>query len=425
MKVMVIKHLKTVCSILISYIFFINSIAFVEGLDNNGLTLEKFIEYAKNNNEIVKIQLRKIRQYEEKIVQAQGGILPAVSFSYQTYFRDTANNTISGQGTDSRIIVSQPLYYGSRKRETINISKSEKRIRELQLKNTLRKLESDVATAFYQIAQAESDSKNTNETITMMINRKNEINERVRLGKSRESELYVLDSQIAVLRANLQKLQGEYDKAVETLAFLTNLSTSVIKISDVEFEPKYVDSVEQYISTINTRTDVVEVQEAIDAQLRRVRVAKASFSPTLDLNSYWYTARSGSLSNVSWDLYLLFGIPIYQGGILKSRVDEEVAKLEELNELYNMVLRSVKTEVRQPHTSLVSSISQVESFKDAYIKAKKSYDLQLKDYQLGLVNNLDVIQATFTLLDVKTNLDRSILRAKQNKVLLDIAVKDR
>ena len=50
--------------------------------------------------------------------------------------------------------------------------------------------------------------------------------------------------------------------------------------------------------------------------------------------------------------------------------------------------------------------------------------MQVRDYRYGLVNNLDVIQSISSLLDVKLNLDRSIIQVKVNKILLKIATEN-
>ncbi|MDO8734488.1 MAG: TolC family protein [Elusimicrobiota bacterium] len=395
----------------------------VDGQTPQSLTLDDCINSARKNNETVKIQSQKITQSEQKILRASGDILPNLSFLYQKFYKNYAESTVSEEGTDSRFFVAQPLYYGSRKKKTIELSKSDKYIAELQLQDVTRKLDSDVALAFYTLMQFESDLKNTNETVDKMTDRKNELKERVRLGKSRESELYMLESQIALLRSDVQNIFGKYTKSLETLSFLTGISASAVKISDILPEPQSVGPIEKIIESAISRSDIQAANESVAEQYLRVRIAKGEYLPTFDLNSSWYTTRSGSTSGSDWDVYLLLNMPLFQGGRIKSRVNEELSKLQEYKDFLSLTMRKLKTEIRQLHTSLESSVAQVSALKDAYNKAQKSYDLQVEDYRLGLVNNLDVIQATLTLLYVKSNLDRVVLQAKLNKILLDISVR--
>lgn len=385
------------------------------------LTLDDCIDLAKKNNETVKIQLYKITQAGQKILQASGDVWPDLTFIYQKFYKDTEGNTVTGEGTDSKVYVKQPLFYGLRKLKSIELSRSDKYIAELQLKDITRNLVSDVAKAFYTLAQFDSDLKNIDETLEQMAGREKELIARVNIGKSRESELYMFQSQISVLRSKKQKTSGERKKSVESLSFLIGIETSEINISDNVQEPSGAGPVEKIIEETESRSDIQIANENIKMQEIRVKMAKGGRLPTLDLTSDWYISRSGSSSG-NWDLYLLLNLSLFQGGILKAQVNEELSKLQESRKTADLTIREVKTEIHRLHADMESSLEQVSALKKAYEKAKKSYDLQLKDYSVGLVNNLDVIQATLTLLDVKNNLNSAVIQSKLNKVLLNIAV---
>ena len=415
MSVLKIKPAKI---LIIPVLLFFSTMIFSEEQNLKPLALDNCLDLARKNYETVKIQLQKIVQAEHRISQASGAVLPNLSFTFQQYFRDD-----SEEGTDSKFFFEETLYNGSKKRKAIELSKSDKRIAELQFKDITRELDSDVASAFYALAQAESDYRNISETLGIMTGRKTELSERVSLGKSRESELYMLESQIAVLVSNLQKISGDRAKSFEKLSFLIGVDTPSIRILDTAPEPSSPEPVEKIIKNAFSRSDVEAAKETVSGQMLRLKIAKGEYLPTFDLNSSWYLARSGSPTDLKWDVYLMLNAPIYQGGIASARVKEESSKLEESKEFSSLVMRDMETEIRQLCSSLESSLSQVSALKDAYEKAKKSYDLQMKDYRLGLVNNLDVIQATLTLLDVKSSLDRAVLQSKLDKALLDIAVK--
>lgn len=407
---------------LVLILFFISP-GFAAEEKARALTLEDCINAARENNELIKIQTQRIGRSRQKISQASGTVLPDISFAYQSFARDTAGGTLTAGGTDSRFILAQPLFHGLQNIESIKAAVSDKYIEELRLRNTMRGLDSDVAGAFYLLEQAESDLKNTNETLEAMLARKKELSDRVRLGKSRENELYMLDSQIAVLNAGIRKLAGDRDNSLETLSFLIGLPAASIALNDTLPEPGALDPVDNYIEKAASRADILAADESVAAQSHRLNISKGGRLPTLDLTGSWYSSRSSSLS--AWDIYLLLGVPIYQGGILKSKIGEETAVLRELRNTSSLVRQQMRTEIRLLHISLQSSIAQVALLKDAYTKSQKSYELQLMDYRLGIVNNLDVIQAALTLLDVKNNLDKSVLQAKLNQALLDIAVSNR
>jgi outer membrane protein TolC len=351
--------------------------------------------------------------------------MPTLSFNYQSFTRDNAADTLTGSGTDAKLYLIQPLYSGSRTKNTVQLAKTTKHVTELELMNVKRNLYSDITRAFYALAQTDSDMKNLDETIDLMTNRQTELSTRVRLGKSRESEMFMLESQVAVLLSNKQKLSGDRQKSVQTLAFLTGASadaeTGLTIVDDMTEPAGPVTLVQTMIEGANTRSDLQQAADAVTIQNYRVSIINGGLFPTLDLNSSVYSTRSGSASK--WDLYLLLSMPLFQQGITRSRINEEKSRLDEITEYSAFTRRQAETEIKQLHSAYESSLAQSVLLKDAYNKSKKSYNIQLKDYGLGLVNNLDVIQATLTLLDVKSSLDRTILQTKLNKILLDLTIR--
>ncbi|OGS20793.1 MAG: hypothetical protein A2252_12220 [Elusimicrobia bacterium RIFOXYA2_FULL_39_19] len=389
----------------------------------NPLSLEDCIILAEKNNELIQIQIQKIEQAKQVLRQARGALLPEVDFVFVQTLKDTSGSSASGNSTDSKITASQPLFYGFTLKNVVAIAEAQSRVSELELKNVQRALESDTAKAFYALAQAESDLKNTEDTLDKMAEREKVLITRVTIGKSRESELFMLQSQISVLQSNRQKISGVRKKASEQLAFLTGIDAKDIVIADTAMEPSGVDAVESIIDKAQNRSDIKLAEENLRTQEKKIKVAQGLRLPTVDLNGTYYAARSGSMADSKWDTGLSLNMPLYQGGIIKSGISEEKLKLQEYTQALAQSRKRVKTEILQLHSSIESSLAQVSALKSAYSKAQLSYELQLKDYSVGLVNNLDVIQATLTLLDVRNNLNGAIIQSKLNKVLLEIAVK--
>ena len=115
------------------------------------------------------------------------------------------------------------------------------------------------------------------------------------------------------------------------------------------------------------------------------------------------------------------GYAAFPGGIIRSKYNEQLSNLRVSEEKLSQIIREVTTEISKLYQSATSSVKQVTAYKDAYLKAEKSYSMQLKDYKFGLVNNLDVLQAMTSMLDVQRNFDRAIIQTKLNKTLLEIA----
>jgi outer membrane protein len=385
------------------------------------LTLERCFALAQTRSESLRTQSDRQKEAGEHIAQARGALLPGLDFKYSKFFRDTVNDTVAGEGLDTRLEAVQPLFYGFRKIEAVGLAKVEKLREDFQYRVAVRRLYGDVAQIFYAIAEIESDIKNVRETMQLIQSRISELAERVRLGKSRDSEVLMTESQVAALRAQAEKLEGDRSKALETLAFLTGTPPDLLDIADTTPQVTRAEPLEHALAAVRQRSDVLVARQNVAQEESLVRIARGALLPTANLDGSWYTSRSGSLSGVDWDVYLFMNVPLFQGGALRSRVREESLRLSEARQQAELVARQTETEIRQLHHALESSLAQAGAYREAYDKAKRSYQSQMKDYRLGLVNNLDVLQAVTTLLSVKSSSDRSAIQVKLDKMMLGIA----
>lgn len=375
---------------------------------------------AQDKSYEIKIQSEKRMQAEQRLKQSKGGLLPELSYKYSRFYEDTAGGENDSEGADSYFTVSQPLFYGFSKKEAVNLSKNDIKKEEFQSKSVLRTLKAEVIQSFYSVIQAETNIVNIQNTLKIMQDRMQELNERARLGKSRESEMLAVESQIATLVAQQEKTEGERAKNIETLSRLIGVDSSVLKLSDDTPVVEDAGTLEKYLETVKNRSDVEVARQDAIIQNSKVRITEGSMLPTLNLDGSWYTLRNGNSSD--WNVLATLEMPLFQGGILRGKVKEEISRRQELENKISLITRDATAEVKKLYKTLASSINQVTAYKNAFNKSEKSYQFQLRDYKLGLVNNLDVIQAMTLMSDAKLNLDKALIQVKSDKAILDNAV---
>lgn len=385
------------------------------------LTLAQCRRLAEKHNYDLKIQSERKTQAVERLKQARGAVLPNLAYAYDRSLSDRGNGSDLGDNANGRLTLSQPLFYGARLSEGIALMKSGIKREELEFDNIARVLNARVTQGFYALVQVESDITNVRETYTAMGQRLRELRERVRLGKSRESEVLMLEAQIASLRAQEMKLAGDRDAAAETLSLLTGVPAASIAVTDDTPAVDSAENINAYLAAVKHRSDIKVLRQDAETQSHAVNVAKGALLPALSLNGSWYTQRTGSYSPQDWDALFALNVPLFQGGAARGRMNEEVSRLREAEDRASYGELEAATEIRRLYAALIASLEQVRALKDAFEKTEKSYNLQRRDYAYGLVNNLDVIQSMLSLLEIKSSFDRAKIEAKSDKALLDIA----
>jgi outer membrane protein len=277
-----------------------------------------------------------------------------------------------------------------------------------------------VAQNFYDVLTLEQELRNLDEQIDQYRQREKELSDRVRIGRSRPGETLTVQSTISTLRAQIEQRKAELNAAREVLAFLSGLPAST-PLRDTEVMPADPGALDAYLARVALRPDLKAAQQRLAAAQENISVARGAHLPSLDLNANRYLERTGSLENVDWDVQLALTVPLYAGGSVQSRVREAQSQSTQAELSVSQVQRQAEQEIRSLHQSVVLDRSQLAALEMATDAARKNYQAQQRDYRLGLVTNLDVLQALTVFQENQRALDRARYTAKLNYLRLQAA----
>ena len=134
--------------------------------------------------------------------------------------------------------------------------------------------------------------------------------------------------------------------------------------------------------------------------------------------------RPGLQKEINWDIILNLDVPIYLGGTISALVNQALSQARQATLALARLERQVASDVRRTHNLFVSSQRQTDALKEAYEKNRQSYDMQVKEYRLGLVNNLDVLVALTAMQQSKQDYDQAQAQVKLNWLALRTTIED-
>lgn len=387
------------------------------------LTLDEYFAHALARSEVVATQGELIRQAEERYQQAGAALRPTLDgIASYTWLdkgaRDTSINPT--RQPNARLAATQPLFRGFREFAAIRQSQALVGAQGEDYRNAQTLLFKDVTQNFYDVLSLEQDLRNLHEQISQNREREKELRDRVRIGRSRSGEMLTVQSTISTLRAQVEQLQAQLATAREVFAFLSGL-TAATPLRDTEILPANLDTIEAYLERLELRPDVKAAQLRLTAARENIAVARGARQPSLDLNANRYLERKGSLEEVDWDVQLALTIPLYSGGSLQSQVREAVSQSTQAELNASQVRRQAEQEIRSVYQSVLLDRSQIEALEMATAAARKNYEVQRHDYGLGLVTNLDVLQALTAYEENQRALDRARYVSKFNFLRLETA----
>lgn len=391
------------------------------------LTLLDCFRKAVERSEVLADQQELLVQSEEQYQQALGAVLPSVLLgaAYQRLGTGTYSGFAPGPTTTSdrhEVLISarQPLFRGFREFAALRAAGDLIRTRTEARQWAGMQLYRDVVRGFYQVAVLEKDIEHITVQLALYDQRVRDLQGRVAIGRSRTSEVLTVQTSRALLQAEREQTQGQARVAREVLAFLTGGPVSA-GLADLTPVPERTDALEAYLAGVPDRPDVKAAQARADAAREAVTIASNAHLPDLDLSGAYYLDHAGPQPTTVWDAEISLTLPIFSGFTLVSRTREAESLARQSENALSQVRRLGVRDVTSAYHVLRSDLDQLAALRTAADLAERNYRAILRDYNLGLETNLDVLQALQTHQDSLRALDRVLLAAKADLEVLETA----
>ncbi|MBL8023765.1 MAG: TolC family protein [Elusimicrobia bacterium] len=384
-------------------------------------------QLAAEKSEPLKRQKESIRQSALQAQAALGGIFPRFSWDWRDIRQESSgmNSGLLGEGqeknqVESKFMLEQPLFTGLREFSAYSGFKKQQARDQWRLRQSELQLYNEVAQAYFDILSLETAQANGTTSVKLAQERVDELKSFFRLGKSREGEVLSAESQLAALKAVQVHLKGQILVARETLTFLLGQNLGPLPISPPERgDPP--SPLNTYLNLAAQRPDLEAQREEILGQALRVRYEKGSYWPSAKVAGNYYTQRPSVYDSIHWDVMLNLNVPLFQGGTVKARVNEARSILTQAQLTLEQAERSVQSDVKKAYAAWTSSLDEAPPLAEAYRTAQKSYEAQRREYRLGLVTNLDVLNAMNLMQAAKRALDDASVESQRRQVALGVA----
>ncbi len=380
------------------------------------MTLDECYQYALKQSERVGISAEAINEAADRFTKILGEVLPHININAQEFLQDDhANSSVPGTvGSVTNTLTrfsrpqvgatfSQSLFRSLKELYALRASKADQSAARFQMQDVERLLYKDVAMAFYTIAQLDMAEARQLKMIQTDKTLLKELDGRIRLGKSRESERSAQEANLSLLEADLEKTRGLRAVAYDMLSFLTGLTPQPpIEVIDPLRNSSL--TLDEMLAFSHTRADVMATRQALEVTIQQRKVTRADMLPRIDAQTTLYPYRVGYLQNVYWDATFNLNIPVLNWSNVGALRESE-SKIMQAQLYYQETRRKAETDVRKAYDAYQSSLKQLGKYNQATVKAERSYREQVGDFNLGLINVLQVLQSQETWFEALRNRD--------------------
>lgn len=396
------------------------------------LTLARAIETSLANNPDLAAAGHGVEAAMAERDIAVGAVLPKVSVKGgYDYYLDRhrlgpprfvgERRTYSDGAFSSDLVVSMPLFAGGRLISEIKAAELLAAASEHRLARTRQELVFNVSSVFYNILSqrhvieslefSQQALQEHLKRITELIHaqkaaRVDQLRTEVRLADL-EQRLVRERNVLAVQNRMLANLLGIAPQGSDTLAVVGELVMDTSVASDVDVA---------MVRAFSQREDYLAARAALEAQAKRVDVARAAQWPTLALQgSYggrWAAGRLERRGDSAFDdvgsVGVAVEIPVFEGGRISARIRRERAELAAAQERMRKLELQVRLHVETAVLNISSSRQRVKATEKSIEQAKESLRIERGKYDHGKGAITDVLDAQAALLDSQMNYYRAL-----------------
>jgi outer membrane protein len=202
-----------------------------------------------------------------------------------------------------------------------------------------------------------------------------------------------------------QELAGTSELEVKRYALRVIVGREIGELArlraDARLLPPQPASMESWVEAAENDSFRVQAQQAaLEVAQREVEFARAGHYPTLDVvanygrNDAGASSSGGSgLQTDTRNIGLQLSIPIYAGGVHRSRTREAIAERSAAQSLLENARRTATLDARQSFLGVVNGLAQIQALDAALVSSVSALEANKLGYEVGVRINIDVLNA--------------------------------
>jgi outer membrane protein len=406
-----------------------------EGQVQEPLDLKECIDIALANNPEVAAAGKDIEAASAQHDAAQAGMWPKLNATggYTRYLDDirlvqAEYNNQPGVFTkdivNADLILTIPLFTGGRITNEISASDLLRQASERKLAFTQEELVYNVSSLYYSILAQRHVISSLEFSRNALAEHVKRINDMIAVQKAARVDMLRTEVRVADLDQKLIQEGSTQAIAQRALANLMGVdpADAPVRIGGGLPTPGgKVDPSEYLALALDKRQDYLAARSSLEAQARRVDVARSGYLPTVSLKGAYGERMSIDASDkprrgindngTSRDvgsIGIAIDFPLFDGGLTEARVREENAKLAAAQYRIRKLELQIRLDVETAALNLESARARITSSQTAIDQAKESLRIEFMKYDLGKGLIVDILDAQTALLQAEVSYYRAL-----------------
>jgi len=394
--------------------------------------LEDLYRIALEKAERIKISEEDLFIAERGKDKALSALLPTLSAfgEYKRYSEKKESNTPVGsfitqpeKSTSWGLRLDQSLSLGGREIISLQISKSGIESGRYNLYAIKEDYLLNVSSAYFDVLKAAKAVDIAKANLERLSKHRDASNARLKAGEATKTVVLRAEAELSGARSDMLKSENGLKLAKAVLARIAGINGeySIREPMDNSRNTAGIEDNQSFESfketALNERAEIKSnsIQKKIAED--QVKYAKGSFMPTLSVAGVYLKMDedpSSSFSNTK-SVYgtLSLNFPFFEGGLRRAEVREALSKKRQAEFAFEDLKKTINIDVENACLDVKTQAGILKSLEDQLTFAKDNYNAVSKQFEYGLANSIDVMDAN-TLLVTS---ERQLSEAKYNHQL--------
>ena len=256
----------------------------------------------------------------------------------------------------------------------------------------------------------------------------------IKVGSIAKTDQAQLEAQLASDQYSLVLAQNTLTSNTTSLKQLLEIPVTEnfnVKFPEIDFVTEYslLPSINDAFSTsLSVMPEITSSELNRDAAEIGVKVAQSGYLPNLSLNANYSTDYSGPSintfnsqlnNNQMQRVSLSLNIPIFNRNITRTSVQQSKINLALANLSMQETKKNLLQNVESVYQNTIAGKSRYDAALVQFSSANESYNISEEQFNLGMLNSVDMLKAKNTLLNARKELIQSKYSAILSRKILD------
>ncbi len=412
------------------FAFIFSAIVATENLFAEEYSLKYLYKIALERSERIKISEEDMFIAERQKDKAMSVLLPKLSAfgDYTRYSEVKASEsgwvTQPDWSTSWGLRLDQSLSLSGREFTAFQISKKGIESSRYNLYTVKEEYIFNVSVSYYDVLRAGKAVEIAGANVDRLKKHRAAAETRLRIGEVTKTALLRAEAELSGAQSEMVRAENNLNLAKAVLARIVGINGEyTLKETVLEkIEELQLSSLKEEARAERAEIKSSNIQKKIAKE--QVKYAQGAYWPILSVEGV-YSRRDENPSSPFFYKESTYGVlklnfPFFEGGLRRAEVNEAKAKQRQSELIYEDLKKTISIDVENAYLDLKTQAGILKSLEDQLVFARDNHNAVSKQFEFGLANSIDVMDANTLLVtsekqltDAKYNYQLSILRLKR------------